>query len=292
MKTYRFFNKKLQRHVFFFTLCGALFALNSAVFADRIRMRDGSVIYGKVTEITVGKYKLRKADGSRHSVLKSKIRKVTFTGRASDTGYIDYFTRLYWGIGLAAYAEEKAVHTSTGRFLSKGQNSSHLLTRLGLEAGWMLIASTLAAHGGWEYKQSQLLGENDLDYSYSVLTAGLSWYFGLDRFGIEIDNLYLRPQIRLPLQGSVNSTSEDISFETRFGTTNQINLKSAPLEGEGLGYGLSLGWEWIQGSFVYGLALSYSVDNFSGQRSDTLPELKAAPATVQYYGIDLSISYD
>ena len=292
MKTYRFFNKKLQRHVFFFTLCCAFFALNSAVFADRIKMRDGSVIYGKITEITVGKYKLRKADGSPQSVLKSKIRKVTFTGRLNDLGYINYFMRLYLGIGLAAYAEEKAVRASTGGPLSKGQNSSHLLARLGLEAGWMLIVNTLAAHGGWEYKQSQLLGENDIDYSYSALTAGLSWYFGLNRFGLDIDNLYLRPRIRLPLQGSVNSTSEDISSQTSSGTMYQASLKSAPLEGDGLGYGLSLGWEWIQGSFAYGLALSYSVDNFQVKRSDTLSELKAVPATVQYYGIDLSISYD
>ena len=272
---------------FLFSLCCALLVFSSALFADRIKMLDGRVLRGKVIKITAKGYTFRKTDGSLQNVAKAQISKVTFTGKASEKAYVDYFARAYWGMGIAAYSEEGIIQSSTGRPFIKEQKSLDIPLRLGLEMGWMAIANSLAVHGGLEHNQSQVLQENDLSYSYLNLTAGVSWYFAIDYLGINLDNLYLRPQIRLPLQGSVRSSSEDQIFGSY-----TIKQKNAPLEGEGLSYGLSLGKEWLWDSFVWGLALSYSVDNFQVKRSDTLAALEAVPATVQYYGIDFSISYD
>ena len=215
MKIHRFF---------FYALCDALLFFHSAaLFADRIKMLDGSVLYGKILKITPNKYVLQKTDGSEQGVPKAKIKRVDFTHRQNDIGYIDYFARLYWGLGSTAYSEEGIDQISdAGRPWSEGQNFSYFIPlRLGVETGWMLIPSTLAAHGGLEYNQTPFLEKNDLDYSYTSLTAGLSWYFSLYNFGINIDNFYIQPQVRLLLEGSVRSSSEDLVIGAAYNKTKK-----------------------------------------------------------------------
>ena len=282
MKTQGFFS---------YALCCLLFVLSStALFADHIRMKDGRILYGKILHITRNSYILQKTDDSRESVPKSKIINVYFTGLQHDPGYTDYFARLYWGLGRATYSEEGVDEINkAGRPWSEGGPSSSygIPARVGLDAGWMITIGTLAARGGLEYNQSKIYKENDLDYSYLSLTAGLSLHFNFNLLGLKLYNCYLQPQIRLPFQGSVRSSSQDLEFRT-----HTIKLEKAPLERDGLGYGLILAKEWRRSYFTWGLGLSYSIDKFQVDRSDTISALKAIPATVQYYGIHLSISYD
>ena len=105
-----------------------------------------------------------------------------------------------------------------------------------------------------------------------------------------INNIYIQPQLRLPLLGSVNSELADQSFGI-----HKLKLRNAGLQARGLSYGLSIGTRvnsLMEEPFSFDVALSYSVDNFQVKRSGTISKLKAVPVTIHYYGIDFIISYD
>ena len=110
----------------------------SPLLADRIYLRNGNMLRGKVLRIGVNHYKFQKSSDSKvENVAKSKITKVIFSRGRSERGYDRFFARLLVGMGTADY----------GISLNEGERelkSSHPLLRLGAEAGYQVIDYHLA----------------------------------------------------------------------------------------------------------------------------------------------------
>ena len=217
-------------------------------------------------------------------MLKNKITKITFSGGRSERGYERFFARLLLGMGAAEYG----ITLNAERELK----STHPPLRLGVEAGWQVIDYHLALHGGLEYNHSNFTKSVDPSYNYLNLNLGASYYLPL--------NFYISPQVRLILNGSASFQSEHV--------TEEINV---PIEGEGLGFGISIGKEWYTDTrMIWGVALTYTRDSLKSQpdilgglpQGDPVPilgtpsrpivELTETQTELDYIGITFSLAYD
>ena len=185
------------------------------------------------------------------------------------------------------------------------RESSYLSSRLGLEAGWQVIDYQLALHGGLEHTYLLPIEDTDTKFSYTSLTLGASYYFSFEKlFGgmlKTLSPLYISPQIRLPLQAS---------FQTKYSLGGQEAIVEPPLEGDGIGFGFSLGKEWYASDrLLYGVALTYTRDSFkspsknvqssvsagagTGTGTTTLDiELRDTKSSLEYMGILFTIAFD
>ena len=280
-------------------LCLALFVIlglwpsSGALFADRIYLKNGVVLRGKVLSIGARDYKFEGSSGGKpKNVAKNEIIKVTFSRGRSERGYADFFARLLVGVGQAEYG----IKLNTSREEPE-LKSTHPPLRLGLEAGWQLIDYSLALHGGFDYSYSNFYSSSEPTYSYLTLSAGLSYYFSIPKLSFA-QNMYISSQIRTAQSGSA-------SFSSKF-AEQEANVS---IEGEGLGYGISLGKEWYTDTWkIWGVALTYTHDSLKSQQkiiqesnpiiravlpNDALgSEVTETQTELDYIGITFSLTYD
>ena len=228
--------------------------------ADRIYLIEGSMIRGKILSISAGSYKIQSVSGKTQTIPKYDIKNILFARGKAERGYDQFFARLFGAMGLT----ESNIFLKSGNDivqLKSGQASS----RLGMDIGWQLINYYLALYTGFDYRTSTFYSSQDPSYNYLSYHAGLSYYFSLPflrplfqnlPFGKSLfENMYISAQARMFVNGSASLNYREIQSSPSF-----------PLEGNGLGYGLSLGMEeYISDSQIWGVALTYSIDRFQNQ---------------------------
>ena len=219
---------------------------------------------GKVLSIGVNHYKFqRSSDNKIENVLKREIKKVIFSGGRSERGYEKFFARLLTGMGPAEY----------GITLNESLplKSSHPLLRLGVEGGWQVIDYHLALYGGLEYTHSNFYDSGENSYSYTNLNFGASYFLPIpSRWPRLLYNTYLGLQLRVTLGGSSSFYSDSLP--------EKIN---APIEGEGVGFGIRLGKNFYTNDWkIWGLALHYTRDRFKSQEKENIGFAKVGPVSI------------
>ncbi len=254
---------------------GTFLISNDSLLADRLHLENGTVLRGKIVNVNPKQYKFQNSDGSIVEVNKLEVKQAMFSATGlEEIGYIDFFVRMSIGTGRAVYEEESSQQLTgnTDPLPTEASHSPLNTLRIGVQPGWVMYnnnCSSLALHSGFEYHLSGPLKIDDLNYSYLSLIIGLSYYFSPW-------NIYISPQMRLPLFGSV-STHLESSFDGGPRQDEKANIQE-----DGLGFGFSVGKEWLtQENFIWGLALSYSEDYLSLDRSSQ-GENSHLPAIVDY----------
>ena len=245
----RFFRTSLSSNCLVLGLL-VLFGLSFPLSADRIYLRNGNVLRGKVLSIGVGDYKFENANGAPQTVPKNKIRKVIFSRGKSERAYERFFARISAGLGAA----QNTLTISDERQQEAEVSSEHLLSRLGADAGYQVIDYHLSLHGGLEYSYSDLLKNKDASYNYLVLKLGGSYYLPVpNKWPHLLRNTHIGLQARLLLNGSAR-------FSFPKATGGEVN---SAMEADGIGFGLSLGKEWYTSDWkILGVSLSYTLDSF------------------------------
>ncbi len=269
-----------------------------SLFADRVYLNNGNLLRGKILRIEAIHYKFEKSSGGVENIPKKQVKKVTFDRGKTERGYDNFFARLLLGAGLSEYGTTVNVKHSGVVKEERELKATYPPVRMGLEVGWMIINYHLALHCGLEYTHSNLLNSEETSYFYQSLTAGLSYYLPFSSF--YLDNIYFSAQARMLLSGSAQFKSD---------YARQIDL---PFEGEGTGFGLSIGKEWYSsnGWIVWGMTLTYSRDSLKSQKEElqllsSLPSSSLLPRSaaatdaeiiteekIDYIGIAFSVTYD
>ena len=227
---------------------GLALLLSTPLLADRIHLKDGSVLRGKILSIGAGSYIFQETGAKKsQKILKSRTIGVKFSGGLPERGYDGYFGRLLLGISQVEYSEllEFGRDDSTSEAIEASYAG---VPGLALIFGHMLIDYTWALQAGLEYESVSQAKPEDLRYSYYKLRAGFSYYFGVFNF----QNLYINPYLSLPLGGSVTT-----------GSASELGKTNAALSSGNLSWGLSLMKEWYLGKLIYGAGLSFGRDAFS-----------------------------
>ena len=264
--------------VYFSMLC---FLSPAALFADRIFLKDGKVLRGKIVKIEASRYKLKRGDGSTQNVPKSKVIKVIFTHDKFEKGYEKFFVRFSLDLAHAEYRESLELSADNSASIEARHTG---ILGLSLSPGYMLLDYILALHGGLDYRGVVAAGSRDIRYSYLSLRAGFSYYFDFSLGAYNFSNLYVSPYLGLPLSGSVQSDFKGIGEK---GASFSFG------EGE-LSYGISFVKEWYGGfyskSVVYGAGINFGRDAFSLDRQGVL--IEDASVELYYLGFTFSMSYD
>ncbi len=144
-----------------------------------------------------------------------------------------------------------------------------------------ILRPYLALHAGFDYIVNSddenatladivltpLSSDDNHSYRYTVLTAGLTWFF------MPI-NIYISPQIRLPNSGEFSYEVEDRT------PTYDISSK-------GISFGVTIGKEWYSSKNLgLGAALSYTQDNME------LDDPKKQSLTNRYLQVGFSLTYN
>ena len=126
-----------------------------------------------------------------------------------------------------------------------------------------------ALHGGIDYTNAfkfsnNEAGDNDLfGYEYFTFTAGGTYYMPW--------NTYVTPELRYVWQGEKNrGRKSDDDFD----------------RGDWIGYGLTLGWEWLVSDAYLGIALIYSDDKLKLERGSGTTKYK-----YQHLGFALTATF-
>ena len=261
-----------------FLIFGLCFA-PTELFADRIYLRNGKIVRGKVLRIGVQDYKLKKSDGTTQKIPKHAITKVIFSRGRSEKGYEKFFLRGSLDIARAEYKESLDL---IGGNSANARTTHWGVLGLNLSYGYMLVDYLLALHGGLDYKNTILAGSDNIilagsdniRYSHLSLRLGVSYYFDLYGFS----NLYVNPYVRLPLQSSVQTDPEKFGEE-----------KVSLYEGD-LSWGLNLMKEYYGEGLIYGIGFGFGKDSFRLDRKG--PVIEESRVKINYLSLILSISYD
>ncbi len=271
-------------------------------FADRIYLKKGGVLWGKLLSIDNFHYKFKKKGGQIVDVPKYEVRTVTFSHDQKERGYGSFFMRFLLGTGASGYnvTLQSQPRNPSSSIMESVVKAPDPQLRVDIEAGWMVVDAHLALVSGIEHTHSNLVNKQEPSYFYQSLTAGLIYYLPIS--GSYFNGTHLSVQARLPISGSFHFDSE------LFG---RIDL---PLERDGVGFGVSIATrEWCGSTFCWGVALTYSRDSFVSQQkivptSPSIPPIvggllnvrnASLPIAVvktqeeiEYIGITLSVSYD
>ncbi len=107
-------------------------------FADRIYLKKGGVLLGKILGIDATHYKFKKKSGQLVDVPKYEVRTVTFSHGEKERGYGSFFMRLLLGTGASGYnvTLQSQPHTPISERVVKAPDTPYL--RVDIEAGWMV----------------------------------------------------------------------------------------------------------------------------------------------------------
>ncbi len=293
-------------------------------FADRIYLKKGGVLLGKLLSIDEIYYKFKKRSGQIVDVPKYTVRRVTFSHGKKERGHGRFFMRLLLGTGVSGYnvTLQTQARDPSNPISERVVEAPEPHLRVDIEAGWMVVDAHLALVSGIEHTHSNLfnkqealkivypfylhthsnlLNKQEASYFYQSLTAGLIYYLPVSTS--YLNGTHLGVQARLPIGGSFRFDSEALG---------RIDL---PLERNGIGFGVSIATrEWCSSvPFCWGLALTYSRDSFVSQQrivstSPPIPPIvgglpnvsntslsRAVVRTqkeIEYLGITLRFSYE
>ena len=299
-KGMRFFKTSLSSNCLVLGLL-VLFGLSFPLSADRIYLKNGNVLRGKVLRgkvfsIGAGNYKFEIAKGVLQIVPRNKIKNVTYSRGKSERGYERFFARINAGLGAA----QNTLTISDARQQQADGSSEHLPLRLGADAGYQVIDYQLSLHGGLEYSYSDLLKNKDASYNYLVLKLGGSYYLPIpNKWPRLLHNTQIGLQARLLLNGSAR-------FSFPNATGGEVN---SAMEADGLGFGLSLAKEWYTSDWkILGVSLSYTLDSFQIPEQETqnrapvlipgTPDSASFAGSIEglsemsFIGLNFSLAYD
>ena len=115
---------------FFLACLAAFFLYQSPLWADRIYLRDGTVIKGVIIEFG-SVYTVQMRDNSKKRVPKYKIQELIFNKSGVERGYDRYYFRFLASLGTAEY-------TVTAQDKRRAREiPSHPPVRFGAEVGYM-----------------------------------------------------------------------------------------------------------------------------------------------------------
>ena len=80
-----------------------------SLFADRVYLRDGRILRGKILRIEASHYKLKKSDASTERVPKSEVKKVIFGREKTEKGYDKFFLRSSFHFVQTSYEEKQEL---------------------------------------------------------------------------------------------------------------------------------------------------------------------------------------
>ncbi len=142
-------------------------------FADRIYLKKGGVLLGKLLSIDEIYYKFKKRSGQLVNVPKYKVRSATFSQGQEERGHGRFFMRLLLGTGASGY---NVTLQTQARDPSNPISESvvealepHL--RVDIEAGWTVVDTHLALVSGIEHTRSNLVNKQKPSYFYQSLTV-------------------------------------------------------------------------------------------------------------------------
>ncbi len=269
-------------------------------FADRIYLKKGGVLWGKLLSIDDLHYKFKKRSGQLVDVPKYEVRSVTFSHGEKERGYSRFFMRLLLGTGASGYnvTLQSQPRNPSSPIRESVVKAPDPQLRVDIEAGWMVVDAHLALVSGIEHTHSNLVNKQEPSYFYQSLTAGLIYYLPIS--ASYFNGTHLSVQARLPIGGSFHFNSKVLG---------RIDL---PLERDGVGFGVSIATrEWCSSLTCWGLALTYSRDSFVSQQRIVSPPpppivgglpnvgdalfpvaVMKTQEEIEYIGITLSFSYD
>ena len=283
-------------------LLGLAFFLGGSgrLFADRIYLKKGPVLRGRVLSIGVEDYRFETSNGKEERVAKSEIIKVIFSRGKLERGYGKFFAGAFAGLG---YAQNSLTLTDNTFGQSNSLESTHAPVSLGLEAGWQVLPYHLALSGGLEYNTSDFFKNEEASYNYLNVNFGLIYSLPIPRkWPRLLNNTHIAIHSRFLLSGSARFRHPSLSDE-----------ENAAIDADGLGFALRIGKEWYSSDWkVWGVALRYTQDRFQTPeqkvRAPALtPELAGVPipgtprqpivdletaSKFSNIGIVLSFSYD
>ncbi len=179
------------------------------------------------------------------------------------------------------------IRTSSGGLRRAYDISS--LSNLGLQASAVLggaLNQNIALHGGLDYTsmfQDEVapapgvnLGKIGVTYNYLSLRLGLSYYTS--------SYFFISPEIRIALSGTMTYELLEncIAINSDF-----CEIGDDDIESDGLGFGLSLGKDWLlETGWMLGGGITYVRDSLKLSASSELP------FTSQYIGVFVSMTYN
>ena len=271
----------------------SLSLLPYALGADRIYRRNGSMLRGRIVEYGPDYYKIETTSGSKYLTIEKvehdDLEEVIFSQSRSERGYEVFFARLLLGAGFSEY-----TLSLQGQFLANqdNPNATEPLTvdapppvRMALQLGVMALPYSLALYSGLDHTHVNFYEATQPGYSYQSLSMGLSYY-------LPFHNVYIGLQGRYVLSGSFLYRAKDA-----FGSELLADI-DFPIEGKGLGFGISLGKEWYTTSWlIWGIALTYTTDSLKKVdklfgRSVNSYTIAESPKGLSYIGIAFTIAYD
>ena len=115
-------------------------------FADRIYLKKGGVLLGKILGIDATHYKFKKRSGQLVNVPKYKVRSATFSQGQEERGHGRFFMRLLLGTGASGYnvTLQTQARDPSNPINERVVEASEPHLRVDIEAGWTVVDAHLA----------------------------------------------------------------------------------------------------------------------------------------------------